>query len=245
MAFKDRIQKMDSEGFDENTLINVTSLNLPFTNYCRNKGAEPDDREASVSAAQMVIGDYDPLTFNFLKAMAIKTTFEGTMWFSNWDDAEVAYNLLHWEQNPKGPIWIYTPVNWYGVNLLIPSFITIEELDLHPDYKEAEWLETSKIVPVKYKFTVRSYEVRIDKYDKIVLPLRFGDKYDEKENVAQHILHLLIGLNIDNIQSNVSIGSNCLTSLRIKHKTVCPNCKLLRCFRNSDALFEAVSNLLF
>ena len=65
MAFKDRIQKMDSEGFDENTLINVTSLNLPFTNYCRNKGAEPDDREASVSAAQMVIGDYDPLTFNF------------------------------------------------------------------------------------------------------------------------------------------------------------------------------------
>lgn len=183
MAWKERIQKMDSEGFDENTKVNVTTLNLPFSNYWRNKGAEPDDREASVTAAQMVIGDYDPLTFNFLKAMAIKTTFEGSLWFSNWDDAEVAYNLLHWEQNPKGPVWIYTPVKWYGVHLLIPSFITIDDLQLHPNYKESEWLETSKIIPINFKFTVRSYEVQVDKYDDIALPLRFGDKYKEKENV--------------------------------------------------------------
>lgn len=183
LAFRKRIEFLDNQGFDENTEVNVTTLDLPFTNYSRSTAFEPDDRQASVTAAHMLIGDYDTLTSNYLKAMSVKSTFEGTAWFGRFDDAQMAFTRLQWEQNPKGPIWIVTPVNWYGVNLLIPSFITIEDLQFDPDFKEEAMLETLRLIPVKYKFTVRSYQVHYEKYDSVSLPLRFGDKYKIKDNM--------------------------------------------------------------
>jgi hypothetical protein len=136
ICFRKRVELMDlKNGFDESS-VNITNLNLPFASYYQSEGWTEDDRIASQQATEMVIGYYDRQTFTNLKCMAVKATYDTTAFFSRFDDARLFYELMMWEKNPYHPIWMYGCVEWYGVQLLVPAFTTIEKIELNPGYKE-------------------------------------------------------------------------------------------------------------
>ncbi len=183
ICFRKRLENVANEGYDENTQINITTLDLPFANYWQSSNWEGDDRPNALTAAQMLIGHYDHLTYNYLKAMAVKSIYTGTLWFSRDDEARIAYQILQWEQNPTGPTWQYTPLEWYGVHLLIPSNITFEKIEFNPEFDESKWLESSRIIPVTFEATVRTYTIQYEDNHSRELPFRFDGIHKDKPNL--------------------------------------------------------------
>jgi hypothetical protein len=180
MCFRKRIENLDKKGFDEKTFspnVILTSLDLPFASYYQSSNWEPDDRDYSVRADQMVVGQYDTVTYNYLRSKAVKSTYSIKLFFSRDDDAREAYQALGWEQKPDQPIWMYSTVKWYGAYLLIPCFFTIDKIEYNPGYKESDWLEKSRIIVINVEGTMRSYEILNLNAGGSDLPYKFQDLY--------------------------------------------------------------------
>jgi|LSPZ01.1.fsa_nt_gi hypothetical protein len=185
ICFRKRIEQLDLvNGWKPETLANIVSLQLPFASYHQETNFEEDDRVSSVQANQMVLGHYEEALNAYLKAMAVLGKYKAICWFGRDDDARLAYQLLQWEQYPKSPIWLYTAVNWCGVTLLMPCFTTIDKIEFNPNYKESDWLEKSRIIPINIDFSVRAYTIRVPKIEineneETILPLKFKGLYGE------------------------------------------------------------------
>jgi len=183
IAFRRRIEtvgKGDVKGQD----YNYINLDLPYAVYSQSGSYEPDDRGSTQNAGQIVMGQMQPDNGVILKAAAVKIAYESTIFFSRRDDVNVASQLLYWEMTPKFPLYYIVEYNLCGVPMDIPVFITLESFDSNVDYAEKEWLEKSKIFPIKCQYTIRSYQTLIEKVDDgIELPVRFSGLYGyNKEN---------------------------------------------------------------
>jgi len=162
MAFRRRMELNDTEnGVNFTSEYKPTSLGFPFLSYWYTPGEfwEPDDRPASQSAAMMTRGLWEQGLPTYMRAMAVKTTFEATAYYDSDQDARVAYNKLLWETNPKGPIQFASSVSWRNVEVAVPSFFTIETPSFNPEYKEGDWLKKQRIFPVAMKITLRTYAI--------------------------------------------------------------------------------------
>jgi hypothetical protein len=161
MAFYRRLLTVGTQNGADTSNIKPANLELPFANYWYNGGWTPDDRIHSIQPAQMINGTWHEGLPAYLRAMAVKGEFSFTAFYSRDDDARLAYDLLLWEQNPKGPAQFATHLQWQDIQLAIPTFFTIEEPAFNPDFQESEWLKAQRIFPIKFKITLRTYSIHM------------------------------------------------------------------------------------
>jgi len=177
IAFRRRVEtvgKGDIKGDD----YNYINLNLPFATYSQTGSYEPDDRGSTQNAGQIVLGQMQEESGLIIKAAAVKTEYSSTLFFARRDDVNVASQLLYWESTPKFPLYYVVQHELGGWPIDIPVFITLDSFDSNVDYAEKEWLEKSKIFPIKCKFTIRSYQTLIENIEDIIpLPIRFSGLY--------------------------------------------------------------------
>jgi len=177
IAFRRRVETL-GRGDIKNDTYNYINLDLPYACYSQEGPYEEDDRGSTQNAGQIVLGQIQPDSGIILKAAAVKTTYNMTAFFARRDDVNIASQLLYWEKTPKFPVYFIVQHVLCGYPIDIPVFITLESIDSNVNYAEKEWLEKSKIFPVKCEFTIRSYQTLIESIDDgIKLPMRFSGLY--------------------------------------------------------------------
>lgn len=186
IVFRKRIESL-ANGFDESTQVSLNTLDLPFASFYQTHIYEPDDREQSVTSTSMFEGYYDTETFNTLKFLAQKATYSVKLFYSRMDDAMQAHQILLWEQNPKSPILRYNLAPWYGINVIIPSNLTIENIDFNPSFNETKWLEQARIIPITFDIVVRTYSIMIE--DNQSVPLPFKQRGLHSENYNKNVVY--------------------------------------------------------
>ena len=183
IIFRRRIETLD-KGKAEELEYSPISLELPFLSYSQTSDWENDDRPASQQAGAMIHGEYDTNTYKKIRSRAVKCTYTATVFYSRRDDIRLASQILNWEANPTGPIFLYDRVQFKGGSLDIPICVTIEKINTKPDYNEKDWLEKQRIFPLEIEMTVRSYEVLFGNIDKIIYyPLRHWNLGFETDEV--------------------------------------------------------------
>ena len=181
MAFRRRFMANDSQNGGDIDAIQASDLNFPFANYWYSDGFwSPDDRPFSLQPMQMIRGTWHDGLPDYLRAAAVKATFSVTAFYNRDDDARLAYELMMWEQLPKGPVQFTVPVEWKNTRILIPSFFTVENLKFNPDFQESEWLKAQRIFPIKFDLVCRSYSIymsaqeRLDGTQRLQAPFATG-----------------------------------------------------------------------
>lgn len=178
IAFRRRVEMVGNGNVKDGQDYSYINLDLPFAIYSQTSTIEEDDRGSTQNAFQIVKGLVDPFSGIITKAAACKTTYEATIFYARRDDVNVASQLLYWEKTPNAPLYFVVEHEICGQPLNIPVFITIDSIDANPGYQEREWLEKSKIFPVKVTFTIRTYQTLIEDIGgRIKLPLRFAGLY--------------------------------------------------------------------
>lgn len=181
VAFRKRIESLD-KGKDDETPLKPEMLNLPFASFYMSGDPEPDDRVAAVNAAESVTGLYYEVEDRLMRTTAVKTKYKVTCYFSRLDDVRIAQQLVYWEMIPRHPIWMHNTVKWRGINIELPTYVSIESINTNPEYKERDWLTKNRIFPIEIELTSRSYQLGINNVDKIIqLPMRFASYKDEFE----------------------------------------------------------------
>jgi len=139
--------------------IQASALGFPFITYWYENGKfwELDDRPNVQNTSQMVRGLWQAGLPTAMKAMAVKTTFDITIFYDSDQDARIGFEKLLWEYNPKGPIQFTSSVTWKNTDISIPTFFTIESFQYNPEYKEGDWLKKQRILPINLKITLRTY----------------------------------------------------------------------------------------
>ena len=158
-AFRRRFELADVQNGGDFESLQPTSLKLPFVNYWYENGKfwEPDDRPFSVNSQQMLKGQWQDGMPARLYAIAVKTPMVATVYYDSDQDARLAYELLMWERQPKGPIQLTSSVKWKDVDLQIPVFVTFEDVTFNPKFNETDWLKQQRMFPLQMRFTVRTY----------------------------------------------------------------------------------------
>lgn len=158
-AFRRRFELSDSQNGGDFGAIQPSSLNLPFVNYWYENGVfwEPDDRPFSINSQQILRGQWEEGLPSRLYAIAVKTPMIATAYYSTDQDARLAYELLMWERQPKGPIQLSSSVTWKDTDIQIPVFVTIESVNFNPKFTEVDWLKTQRIFPMQIRMILRTY----------------------------------------------------------------------------------------
>lgn len=183
IAFRKRIELIGHGNINDGQDYSYINLDLPYAIYSQSGTYEEDDRGATQNAKQIIKGIWDPISGIVLKAAAFKVTYESTIFFSNLEDLSIGARLLYYEKTPSSPYRFIAETDLCGTPISIPVFITIDSLDQNPQYNEREFLEKSRIFPLKVQMTIRSYMPIIENIGNIKLPLRYSGLYgynDEK-----------------------------------------------------------------
>lgn len=190
IAFRKRIESID-KGKNDDDIIKPEMLDLPFASFCMSADPAPDDRMAAVNAGESVDGIYYEDEDREMRRLAVMTKYKIVCFFARQDDVRIAQQLLLWEKEPKSPIWMYTPIQWRGVTINLPTFLTIESINTTPNYNEIDWLTKNRIFPIEIEVTSRSYQLLINNVDKIIqLPMRFANYIDDFEEDEDHTSYL-------------------------------------------------------
>lgn len=178
IAFRKRVEMLGNGDVGKGQDYSYINLDLPFAIYSQNASYEEDDRGSTQNAFQIVKGLIDPFTGIITKAAAVKVSYEATIFFARRADVNIASQLLYWEKTPAAPLYFIVEHEICGQPLEIPVFMTIDSIDSNPEYAEKDWLEKSKIFPIKVGITIRTYQTLIEDIDNhIKLPLRFSGLY--------------------------------------------------------------------
>jgi hypothetical protein len=177
IAFRRRVETLGN-GSVKKEDYNYITLDLPFAIYSQTGSFEEDDRGSTQNAGQIVLGKTEPESGLKIKAAAVKIQYEATVFFGRRDDVNAASQLLFWEKTPKYPVLFGVEHEICGHPISIPFYTTLDSFDSNVEYAEKEWLEKSKIFPIKCKFTIRSYQTLIENIDQYFdLPVRFSGLY--------------------------------------------------------------------
>ena len=178
IAFRRRVELVDSANKDTTT-IQPLSLQLPFACFSKSSEFDNDDTKGLIAPAAL-IGQYAENGWR-LRNLPVKVTYDCTIFFARQDDLRFAQQVLYWEATPETPHWITPEVLYKDGSIFIPCFFKIKEIDTNPGYNEKEWLEKSRIFPMKVSIDVYSYELVIPNVSHIInLPARWG-RYNNPE----------------------------------------------------------------
>lgn len=184
IAFRRRVELVGDGDVSSGKSFSYLNLDMPFAIYSQTGSYEEDDRGSTQSAKQIIKGFWDPVTGVLLKAAAVKIQYESTVFFSNLEDLSIAARLLYYEKTPAAPFYFIAETDLCGTPLGIPVNITIDSIDQNPQYNERDFLQKSRIFPLKVQMTIRSYMTAIEDVDNYMkLPLRYSGLYgynDEK-----------------------------------------------------------------
>lgn len=187
IAFRRRVETV-GKGDVENNNYNYINLDLPYAVYSQTGSYEEDDRGSTQNVGQIVLGQVQPESGIVLKAAALKIKYSATAFFARRDDINIASQLLYWEKTPKFPVYYIVQHELYGWPIDIPVFITLDSFDSNVEYAEKDWLEKSKIFPIKMEFTIRSYQTLIESIDRTIkLPIRFSGLYGYNEDAEEPV----------------------------------------------------------
>ena len=179
IAFRRRVETV-GRGDIKGKKLSYMTLDLPFGIYSQETTIQEDDRGATQNAGQIVRGQIDPDTGIVVRAAAVKVGYTSTIFFSNLDDVNVATQILYFEKTPKAPLYFVVESDVCGTPVNIPVFISLEEIDSDPQYTAdgKQFLTEAKILPIKLKFTIRTYQILIEDIENTIkLPLRFSGLY--------------------------------------------------------------------
>ena len=178
IAFRKRIEQLGNGNLKNGKDYDYINLDLPFAIYSQSSSLEEDDRGSTQNAYQIVKGLIDPFSGIITKAAAVKVSYEATAYFARRADLNIASQLIYWEKTPSAPLYFVVEHEICGQPLDIPVFITVDSIDSNPEYQEKDWLQKSKIFPLKIGFTIRTYQTLIEDVDGYIkLPLRFSGMY--------------------------------------------------------------------
>jgi hypothetical protein len=164
-SFRRRYELTDSSQAYEN--IKASSLQFPFCNYWYSGSWDYDDRSASVQTPQIMFGSLEDGASKKLRAIAVKSQFSSTFYFNRDDDARLAYEYLMWDRSPSRIIRLAESLEWDGQKILLPVYVTVDNLDFNSQFTENDWLKNNRIVPIKMSFTVRSYIIYPEAQEKL------------------------------------------------------------------------------
>jgi hypothetical protein len=158
-AFRRRFELADAQNGGDVSTLQASNLNLPFVNYWYENGTfwQPDDRPFAVNSQQMLRGQWAEGLPARMRAIAVKTPMVATAFYERDEDARLAYELILWETQPKGPVQLATSVKWKDVDIAVPVFVTIEGVTFNPQFNETDWLKSQRMFPVQIKMMVRTY----------------------------------------------------------------------------------------
>jgi len=91
-----------------------------------------------------------------------------TVYYSTDKDARLAYELLMWERQPKGPVQLTSSVTWKGADVQIPVFVTIDDVNFNPKFNETDWLKSQRMFPLQLQMTVRTYIIYFPRQTSLV-----------------------------------------------------------------------------
>ena len=196
-VFRRRTDLLDQKKLETLDLSPI-SLQLPFGAYYQSSDWENDDRPAATQTGQILLGQYSQELRRYVRSRAVMASFKVMLFFSRRDDVRQAVQKLNWEANPKGPARLYTGRSWRGNMIGIPVFVTIEKVDSKPEWKSTDWLEKQKIYPVEIECKVRSYELLINKSNKVIsLPVRFSPTYDDSWSESNDNIYITNEVDLD------------------------------------------------
>ena len=176
IAFRRRIELLDTEQADQNMQFTAETLELPFASYYRTGDPQEDDRPATKNIAMAVIGSYVESISQRIRFVSTKTNYEMIVYLNNMEDTRKAHQLLFWEAFPIHELKSFVDVRFGKTTLRLPVFFTIKEIDANPAYNEKEWLEKMRIFPIKVSFEVRSFQLLINNIKGAYpLPIRFAN----------------------------------------------------------------------
>lgn len=179
IAFRRRIELVDAANKDT-TAIQPVSLQLPFACFSKSSEFDHDDTKGLIAPAAL-IGQYAENGWR-LRNLPVKVTYDCTIFFARQDDLRFAQQVLYWEATPETPHWITPEVLYKDGSIFIPCFFKIKEINTNPSYNEKEWLEKSRIFPLKLTIDVYSYELVIPNVSHVInLPARWG-RYNSTED---------------------------------------------------------------
>lgn len=85
-----------------------------------------------------------------------KCMFDCTLFFGRDDDAQVAYEALMWMRHPTPKLLRVAGFEYKHQNLFLPLTLQVDNLQFSPDYKEKEWLQSTRVVPISFTIEVSS-----------------------------------------------------------------------------------------
>lgn len=176
IAFRRRIELLDTEQAEEQLQYSAETLQLPFASYYRTGDPQEDDRPATKNIAMAVIGSYVESISQRIRFVSTKTDYQMILYFNSMEDTRKAHQLLFWEGFPDHELKSYVVVRFGKSTLKLPVFFKIKNIDTNPAYNEKDWLEKMRIFPVKVDMEVRSFQLLINNIKGAYpLPIRFAN----------------------------------------------------------------------
>jgi len=162
-AFRQRINKLYPTLTPPYTSIQANQLQFPFANYFREKNWSMDTRHGiqSPQAALFGIPLSEDLPFD-VRFLQTQQNYTMTFYFNRDDDAQNAYDILMWMQNPTPKQFAYSGLKYKNYNIDIPIIFTVENLNWTNEYKEKEWLEENRVITIRASINIKS--VLMDQY---------------------------------------------------------------------------------
>ncbi len=152
IVFRERVRRLRESGY-----TNPDSLNLPFVSYYNPGNWVPDDRQGFLSAKGASWGfAEESIGFQKIRFLHTKVTFECYAFFSNYLDAQLAYETLLWLDKPAPLQYAMSSVDYKGYSLDIPINLSIENLVFAPETTQKDFFSNRKIFPIRFEVTIRS-----------------------------------------------------------------------------------------
>lgn len=221
IAFRKRIEMLDKGKNKETEYANPVTLDLPYAIYWRD--GDPEKDEIRMNAGQSIFGHYLPEYDRTLRAWAMQCKYKVVFFYSRQDEVLEALNLIHQEQYPDHPEFIYTPIKWRNKDLNYPVNITIDSVNSNPAYDETAWLKEKKIFMVEIETTVRYYNLQINNVKKVIhLPIKwqqFKDDYEEDAEEDETVTEEVI-LNWAAVKFNIDIDPSKIDTSDPEYKEI-------------------------
>jgi hypothetical protein len=168
------------------------TLDLPFSCYNQTSDWDDDDRVAAKQAGQFVLGEYDEDFDATVRSAAVKSNFAITSFWNRRDDLRLASQLAFWERYTKYPFYFNHFVQFGRTQLGIPCYFQVETVNGNIDYKEGDWLQKSKIFPMKVELVCRTYQVLLRSVKPRIggeaqsVPLRFRNHHQQTADYVRN-----------------------------------------------------------
>lgn len=155
-AFRARLNQLNA-----NTNPDFSSLELPFGSLFRTTEWDKENK-AGVIHAGAALGSITLPSGRVVRFMNMTAQFELTLYFHREDDAQIALEILRWIQYPSKKLIQLSGMEYKGEAVDVPLCISLTDIDYAGQYKEKQWIEEQRMIPIKA--TILADSVIFDQY---------------------------------------------------------------------------------